>query len=174
VKVIDKSRFGRPVTAKRKIAAPTHKVWDVISMPGNLELCHPFCKRNPVQAWPGPNSRDEVHYLSGWMYERQFLDWIEGVGYDLEIGRPGGAKSYTSWRIEAVTDESCTLQITVYPQLVQGFPAALQWIPHWLRIRPMLKAYLNSVILGFEWFITRDEAVPRDHFGKHPWFSKNG
>lgn len=30
-------------------------------MPGNLELCHPFCRSNPVQSWPGKDSIDEVH-----------------------------------------------------------------------------------------------------------------
>jgi len=167
----DKSRFGRPVSSQRTIAASATKVWDVISMPGNLEPCHPFCSSNPVTSWPGPDSRDEVHYLSGWVFERHFQSWIEGTGYDLEIGRKGGARSYVSWRIASGNDRTCTLKITVYPQLLQGWPSVLQWIPHWFRIRPYLKSYLASVIRGFEWYVTRGEPVPRDQFGKHPWFS---
>jgi len=27
-------------------------------------------------------------------------------------------------------------------------------------------------VMGFEWYITTGERVPRDAFGKHPWFSK--
>ena len=167
----DRSRFGRPIAVQRKIAAPADKVWEAISMPGNLEPCHPFCKSNPVTSWPGPDSRDEIHYLSGWVLERQFQSWIDGTGYDLEIGRKGGARSYVSWRITAEDEQTCFLKITVYPQLIQGLPSVLQWIPHWLRIRPYLKSYLGSVIRGFEWYVTRGEPVPRDQFGKHPWFS---
>ena len=169
----DKSRFGRPISSRRRIPAPAEKVWEVIAMPGNLEPCHPFCTSNPVHSWPGPDSRDEVHYLSGWVFERQFVNWIEGTGYDLEIGRKGGARSFVSWRIAPENDRTCILEITVYPQLIDGLPNALQWIPHWLRIRPYLKSYLSSVVRGFEWYITRGERVPRDHFGKHPWFSKS-
>jgi hypothetical protein len=28
-----------------------------------------------------------------------------------------------------------------------------------------------SVGKGFEWYVTRGAPVPRDQFGKHPWFS---
>ena len=140
-------------------------------MPGNLELCHPFCARNPVQVWPGSDSQDQVHYLSGWIYERHFRQWIDGVGYDLEIGRSGGRKSSVSWRIFPIDDRSCTLKITVYPHALQNLPVVIRWLPYKLRLRPMLKKYLESVVKGFEWYVTRGEPVPRDQFGKHPWFS---
>jgi hypothetical protein len=166
-----KSGFKWPVAVEQTIAAPAQDVWDAISMPGNLELCHPFCVRNPVHVWPGPESRDEVHYLSGWVYERRFCRWIEGVGYDLEIGRPGGGKSSVTWRISPVDDQSCNLKITVYPHALQNFPMVIRWLPHMLRLRPMLKTYLESVLKGFEWYVIRGEPVPRDNFGKHPWFS---
>lgn len=85
-------------------------------MPGNLELCHPFCEPNPVQIWDGPDSRDEVHYL-------------------------------------------------------KKTPVLIRWLPHMLRLRPILKSYLESVIRGFYWYATRGEPVPRDNFNRHPWFS---
>jgi hypothetical protein len=140
-------------------------------MPGNLELCHPYCSSNPVQIWPGPESRDEVHYLSGWFLERRFCHWIEGVGYDLEIGRRGGGESFVSWRISPIDDQSCTLRITVYPHILQKLPFVIRWLPHLLRLRPMLRKYLQSVVKGFEWYVTRGERVPRNNFGGHPWFS---
>ncbi len=140
-------------------------------MPGNLELCHPFCASNPVRIWPGPESRDEVHYLSGWVYERRFCDWIEGVGYDLEVGRPGGGTSFVSWRTAPLGDASCTLRISVCPHVLQNFPVVIRWAPHVLRLRPKLTEYLQSVVRGFEWYLTRGEAVPRNQFGTHPWFS---
>jgi hypothetical protein len=90
------NNFKWPVSIEREIAVPALDVWTAISRPGNLELCHPFCVSNPVRVWAGPSSQDEVHYLSGWVYERLFRRWIEGVGYDLEIGRSDGSKSFTA------------------------------------------------------------------------------
>ena len=72
-----KSGFKWPGSVERVIEASAQEVWDTITRPGNLELVHPFCAHNPVQAWPGPESRDEVHYLSGWMYERRVREWIQ-------------------------------------------------------------------------------------------------
>jgi hypothetical protein len=133
------------VSAEKVIAAPTKKVWGVISEPGNLHWCHPFCASNPVEIWPGPNSRDKIHYLSRWVYERRFKTWIEGEGYDLEIGRPGG---------------------------VLKFPPIIRQLVFALRLRSPLQSYLDSVVRGFEWYVTRGEAVPRNAFGTHPWFSE--
>ena len=166
-----KPGFRWPVAVAAPIAAPAEKVWEAMSLPGNLELCHPFCAKNPVYVWPGDNSRDEIHYLSGRVFERRFCRWIDGVGYDLEIGRRGGRTSFVSWRILPNTRGESTLRITVYPYVLQQLPVAIRWLPHRLRLRPMLTKYLSSVVGGFEWYVTRGEAVPRDHFGSHPWFS---
>jgi len=83
-------RFKWPVAVKQNIAASPNATWQAISTPNNLERCHPFCARNPVKAWLGPDSRDQVHYLNGLVFERRFLRWIDEVGYDHEIGRHGG------------------------------------------------------------------------------------
>lgn len=165
------SEFRWPVTVERTIDAPAQAVWDAISMPGNLEPCHPFCASNIVHAWPGPRSSDEIRYLSGLIYERHFSAWHEGVGYDLEIQRQNDVIASVSWRISAIDDRTCALQITVYPQLLQNVPIVVRWLPHLLRLRPMLRSYLESVTQGFEWYVTRGEPVPRDQFGKHRWFS---
>ena len=163
--------FKWSVRVTQPIAASQKKVWEVISMPGNLDLCHPFCAKNPIQEWPGEESRDEVHYLSGWVYERRFCNWIEGVGYDLEIGEHGGKRSFVSWRIKPVDAGNCILRITVYPYILQNLPAPLRWLPHQLYIGPKLSSYLSSVGKGFEWYIIRGEPVPKNQFGAHPWFS---
>ncbi len=165
-----KPSFKWPVAVAQPIAAPAEKVWEVISMPGNLEHCHPFCAKNPVQVWPGEGARDEVHYLSGLVFERRFCQWIDGVGYDLEIGRRGGKPSFVSWRIVPV-NKDCILRIAVYPHVLQNVPVAIRWLPHILRVHPMLRRYLSSVVRGFEWHVIRGEPVPRNQFGLHPWFS---
>ena len=163
--------FRWPVAVTQKIAAPSDAVWAAISRPGNLELCHPFCAKNPVAVWPGADSRDEIHYLSGWVYERRFMRWIEGVGYDLEIGGHDEPASLVSWRIESIDQRNSTLTITVYPHLLQNTPAPLRWFPYAVYLRPMLRRYLSSVIRGFEWYVTRHQPVAHDQFGTHPWFS---
>lgn len=163
--------FKWPIVVAQPIEAPAEELWNVISVPGNLEQCHPFCVKNPVDEWPGEGSRDEVHYLSGWIYERQFYHWIDGVGYDLKIGRPGGGKSFVSWRIVPSGNHSCSLKITVDPHILQEIPVAIRWFPHMLYIRPLLRKYLSSVTRGFEWYVIRGEPVPRNQFGEHPWFS---
>lgn len=168
---VNKSGFKWPVAAEQTIAAPAKEVWHVISKPGNLELCHPFCARNPVQVWSGADSRDEVHYLSGRVYERRFGQWLEGTGYDLEIRSRDDALASVSWRITPIDEQSCTLRITVYPYAFQKFPVVVRWFMYVLRLRPMLGAYLESVVKGFEWYVTRGEPVPRNQFGKHVWFS---
>ena len=163
--------FKWPVSVEWTIGAPAHEVWEAITRPGNLELCHPFCESNPVRNWPGPESVDEIHYLSGWAFERRFRNWIDGVGYDLEIGRRGGKQSSVSWRITPVNEDSCRLRITVFPNALQGIPVAIRWLPYLIRLRPMLRSYLESVVRGVEWYVTRGEPVPRNQFGDHPWFS---
>ena len=163
--------FRWPVSASATMAAPAGDLWKAISMPGNLELCHPFCQKNPVLAWPGAESRDEVHYLNGLVFERWFRHWDEGAGYDLQIGKRGGPASFVSWRITPEGRESSTLRITVFPYVLQQVPVVVRWAPHLLRLRPLLRSYLFSVVRGFDWYLGRGEAVPRNQWGRHPWFS---
>ena len=163
--------FKWPVRADRTITVPARAVWQAISRPGGLELCHPFCATNPVRVWPGRDARDEVHYLNGVIYERLFLAWIDGVGYDLQIGRPGGRTSLVSWRITPIENATCRLRITVCPHVLQHLHSVVRWIPRVLWLRPRLRDYLNSVVRGVDWQVTRGEPVPRNAFGTHPWFS---
>lgn len=160
-----------PVCVERVISAPAVDVWAAISRPAALELGHPYCAKTPVQAWPGPDARDEVHYLNGVVYERRFRSWIEGEGYHLEIGRRGGRQSLVCWRIVPLDVERCALRITVFPYVLQELPPFIRWVPYSLWLRPRLRSYLDSVIRGFEWFVVRGEPVPRNAFGTHPWFS---
>ena len=163
--------FRWPVSVERVIERSADEVWDAISQPGNLERCHPFCASNPLQAWPGPPSRDEGHYLNGVVFERRFRDWLEGIGYDLEIGTRRGRKSRVSWRITPLDESSCTLRISVCPHGLQGLPVVIRWLPYVVWLRPLLRRYLDSVLRGFEWFLLRGEPVPRNAFGRHRWFS---
>lgn len=163
--------FKWPVSVSRPIAAPSSRIWEVVSSPGTLSLYHPFCEKNPVIDWPGPNSHDEVHYFNGLVLVRRFTDWYEAVGYDLRIGKSDGTTSIVSWRITPIDDQQGSIEITIFPHVLQNIPLAVRWVPHLVRIRPQLTTYLQSVVDGLDWFITRGQAVKRNQFGAHPWFS---
>jgi len=166
-----KERFKWPISVSQKIETSPNNIWSVISSPGNLEDCHPFCDKNPVHKWPGVGSNDTINYYSGWVMHREFITWIDGVGYDLSIGRKRGRKSYVSWRIIEEQKNISTLSITIYPHALQNIPVFVRWIPHIIYIQPSLHSYLKSVIRGFEWFIKTGKPVRKDQFGSHKWFS---
>ena len=161
------------VTVSRSIAASPTDLWAAISAPRNLENAHPFCAHNPVAAWPGPDSSDEVHYLSGWIYRRQFTDWTDGLGYDLLIGSDGEPPSRVSWRIIDGGSGRADLTITIRPSRFDRIPALAQRPVQFVYVRPLLRRYLTSVVRGFEWWVTTGEPVPNNQFGRHPWFSEH-
>ncbi len=167
----DTARLWPAVAVTRPIDAAATEVWDVISAPGNLEPTHPFCARNPVESWPGVGSRDTIHYLSGWVYERACIAWHDGVGYDLEVGGEGEQPSRVTWRIAAVSPTSSTLTITIRPRSIDRVPGIAQALVQRTYVRRQLRSYLESVVCGIEWFVTTGDPVPRNQFGRHRWFS---
>ncbi len=167
----DPSAFRWPVSVSRPIHAPAGRVWDVISSPGNLNQCHPFVEDNSVDEWPGVGSRDTVHYYSGLTMGRRFTDWIDGLGYDLEIGTRGGQTSRVSWRIRPLSDEQSSLIISIEPYLFQRVPLVFRWFLYRIYTRPMLTRYLDCVLQGFEFYIRTGQAVSRNQFGSHRVFS---
>ena len=167
----DKEIFRWPVSSKRQMNAEVEQLWTIISSPGNLEVCHPFCRSNPVEQWPGVGSRDSVYYYSGLVLYRQFTGWIDGVGYDLEIGKSQGSKSTVSWRISPTGYGKSVLSITIQPYNLQHMPLVKRWFRHYTYLRPVLRNYLSSVLLGFDWYITTGKRVKRNQFGPHQWFS---
>ena len=146
------------------------KIWELISEPGNLNSSHPFCKTNEIISWDEENHSDRLIYLNGRKYIRNFQTWEEGKGYTLLIGKENGAQSFVSWEIEKQVDGS-KLTITVYPFILAKLPKILAYIPHVLWVKPRLRNYLKSVLSGFKHYSKTGESVPRNNFGKHPWFS---
>ena len=147
------------------------ELWKVISAPGILEACHPFCKTNTVQEWNEEGHLDTLVYLNNRTYIRQFQTWSKGKGFTLSIGSKGGPQSYVVWEIEPRDTVNSQLTITVYPFILEKLPRFFAFIPHHLWVRRLLRSYLMSVLLGFEHHIRTGNKVPRNHFGKHPWFS---
>ena len=124
-----------------------------------------------MTVWPGRCARDEIHYGSGWVYQRTFTDWTDGVGYDLDIGAAGEPTSQVSWRHRSPHgDGICQLTICVWPRPVTR-NRGLRWLARLLVVGPMMRRYLRSVTRGSG--VVRHTSVPvtADQFGTHPWFS---
>ena len=90
---------------------------------------------------------------------------------DSLIGEEGGPQSYVEWVIDSLDQDRSRLTITVYPYILARLPRLLALVPHAIWVRPRLESYLNSVVSGFRFHLEGGGRVPRDHFGKHPWFS---
>ena len=160
-----------PVSNSADFEVSAERLWETISEPGNLNDSHPFCDSNEVISWEDGDRSDRLVYLSGLNFVRRFKTWEEGVGYTLLIGEEGGPQSYVEWVIDSLDQDRSRLTITVYPYILARLPRLLALIPHAIWVRPRLESYLNSVVSGFRFHLEGGGRVPRDHFGKHPWFS---
>tara|TARA_E500000331_G_scaffold338584_1_gene367933 strand:- start:443 stop:961 length:519 start_codon:yes stop_codon:yes gene_type:complete len=160
-----------PVYYKNKIDASTGELWKIISKAEHLNLVHPFCESNEIINWNGKGSIDVLTYLNGLTYFRNFVSWNEKEGYSLFIGRKRGKKSKVIWEI-IEENESTYLKITVYPYLLSSISKFFSFLPHKIFVEPLLRNYLKSVVLGINYYLTNKKPVPRNHFGKHIWFSK--
>jgi hypothetical protein len=161
-----------PITNSADFNISSAKLWKVISEPENLNNTHPFCKSNEIISWGEGGRSDRLIYLNGLNYIRTFKTWDEGAGYTLEIGKEGGPQSFVIWEIEPLGEEISRLKITVYPYLLDWGPGLLTFLLHKIWVKPRLEKYLHSVISGFRYYIKEDKRVPRNHFGKHSWFSQ--
>ena len=109
--------LGDAVSVSYIIAAASDRVWQVISQPGQLTRYHPFCQATTVITWPGVGAKDTVTYYSGIHYERDFVTWIEGVGFDIEVGPPPHKTARVEWRISELGEHQSELASTVVPYL---------------------------------------------------------
>ena len=92
-------------------------------------------------------------------------------GYTLLIGEEGGYQSFVEWTVKAEGEGHSSLTISVHPFLLAGWPKWASALPYRLWIRPRLTRYLKAVLAGYHHVETTGEAVPRNHFGRHGWFS---
>ena len=163
------TRHSVSYTLEYPVSQP--ELWQLISRGGNLNECHPFCLENEVIDWQKDAHSDRLVYLNGMTYIRQFIHWEEGNGYALIIGTEGGPQSYVVWQLTEISPRSTKLSITVYPYLLAKLPKAISFLPYLLYIRPKLRTYLKSVLNGFSYYNATGKAVPRNHWGRHTWFS---
>ena len=169
--IMDAIKTSPPITVTKLFDLPTTSLWELISTPGNLNNCHPFCKTNDVVEWSDENHSDVLVYLNGRTYVRRFISWNKNEGYTLRIGEDGGLQSHVEWSIASVGDNQSELTISVSPFILAGVPKIISFLPYQLWVRPKLGKYLNSVLSGFDYYARTGKAVPRNHFGRHSWFS---
>ena len=162
--------YNHPITAKKRIYSSKEDLWNLISKPGYLNLVHPFCKQNNVISWKSNNHSDELIYHNNLKFIRDFIKWNEKNGYELVIGEKNKKKSLVKWKISLVNNKTY-LSITVYPYLMNQYPKIMSFLPYLIYIKPMLKSYLNSVLMGINWYLKTKKKVSKNQFGKHEWFS---
>ena len=138
-------RFNWHVAKTQKFKCNRSELWDIISMPSNLELFHPFCAKNPITNWPGIDSADTILYHNGLKLERNFINWEENIGYDLLIGIKDKEQSFVSWRIKE-KDNVLELTIAVYPYLKNCGSKLTNFLPFFIIVKPSLSNYLDSVL----------------------------
>jgi len=147
------------------------KLWSIISSPNNLENFHPFCKKNKTLKWPGLGSSDEIHYYNGDVYKRNFVKWINNVGYDLIIGKEKHNQSFVKWRIKDM-DTKSKLTISIYPYIFNMNSKLFDFFPFFIIIKPSLNFYLKNIGKGLLFHVKTNKKVTKNQFGSHKWFSK--
>jgi hypothetical protein len=68
-------------------------------------------------------------------------------------------------------EEISTLTITVHSPEMRWWKKLMYFFPTLKYFRPLMKDYLDSVIGGYDYFITSGQPVPRNHFGAIKVFS---
>jgi hypothetical protein len=144
-------------------------VWKVISSKEALELFHPYCLRNKVISW-GDVKADEIVYLNGLVFFREFTLWNPNHGFELTIGKRDGKKSKVKWEITK-SASGCLVSITVWPYKSRKVPKIFYPLVNFFIVRPMLKKYLGYVLMGLNFYLNNRETVKKNQFGPHPWFS---
>ena len=169
--IIESYKKRKSISCSLRINFNIGHLWELISSPGYLEKCHPFCKTNNVIDWDDKKHMDKIVYVNGIEYIRDFIDWNPKKGYSLIIGKKGGRQSYVSWEIKEITSNSTEIKITVYPHEIENMGKFKKFLIFNFYVVPKLKFYLNCVLKGIDYYLKNNEEVPRNHFGKHSWFS---
>tara|TARA_B100001564_G_C20651559_1_gene677109 strand:- start:376 stop:882 length:507 start_codon:yes stop_codon:yes gene_type:complete len=158
------------VFSEKNISCDINTLWEVVSSRSCLELFHPFCKKNKIIKWSKEKSIDQIEYLNGLIFRREFFEWEENKGYKLYIHQIGKPKSKVEWKIKGDNRKSI-INISVNPYLFNSGNKFLNIIPYHFITRPFLKSYLDSVTSGLKYYIEQDKIVTKNQYGKHIWFS---
>lgn len=162
------------ISYSERINAPSEKLWKIISAPGNLNFCHPFCKKNTVTKWCETGSVDSIEYYNGLELNRLFIKWNKGKGYELLIGNGTYATAKVLWTIIDIKDGASDLSIiiNVYPDIALiRYPKPLRIIIRELYFLPNMSKYLQAVVKGFKFYTETGIPVKKNQFGHNRMFS---
>ena len=129
-----------------------------------------FVKKNTVIKWSKENSIDQIEYLNGLIFQREFFEWEENKGYKLYIHQIGKPKSRVDWKIKGDIYKSI-INISVSPYLFNNGNKYLNVLPYYLVTRPFLLSYLESVTSGLKYYLEQGKTVTKNQYEKHIWFS---
>jgi hypothetical protein len=162
------------ITYQTNINCSKEKLWEVISTPGNLEFCHPFCKENTVTRWGEVGAKDTIQYYNGLKLHRLFTEWNIGKGYKLLIGRGKYATAKVIWEITAKEDRISILSISIniYSDIaLKRYSKFLRWVIKEFYLLPNMSNYVKDVVKGFKYYIETGNSVKKNQFGNNRMFS---
>jgi len=157
---------------EKEIEISAEKAWDIIALPGNLTLWHPFMEEHTAERWDGLGSKDHLTYYSGFEFDREVVKWIEGTGYDLKVTENGKRENTAIWRITPIDDKRCMLRLTGRVEFIKKLPFPIRWALLKFKMKPIYSQYLFQILEGFAYYAETGKQVRRDQFGPHPMFSK--
>jgi len=149
------------------VSAPT--LWVAITSDRHLEACHPYIQRHTKNT-SNSGLSDVITYLNGVTFTRESTAWMDGVGYDLIVGKASEPKNEVAWRIKEVTPSSCKLSISVTPRAVEKLPKLVRGVALVLFVRRHVGRYLNAVTGGIKLWVETGKPIDKTAFPRHPWF----
>jgi len=164
--------FEEDVFAEKEVAVSAQKAWEIIAMPGNLTLWHPFMEKHIAERWDGVGSMDHLTYYSGFEFDREVVKWIDGTGYDLKVTENGKRENTAIWRITPIDDQRCKLKITGRVEFVKKLPFPIRWALLKFKMKPIYSQYLFQILEGFAYYAKTGTQIRRNQFGPNPMFSK--
>ena len=109
--IIESYKKRKSISCSLIINFNVDHLWELISSPGYLEKCHPFCKTNNVIDWDDKKHMDKIVYVNGIEYIRDFIDWNPKKGYSLIIGKKGADIEKIKKSISKITASEVTVNI---------------------------------------------------------------
>ena len=116
-------------------------------------------------------AHDSITYYSGRKYRRDFVGWIEGVGYDIEVGAFPNVTSRVQWRVLAASPVSSAISIEVFPFIKVGTEESKRELYLSRLFGADFQHYLDCVVKGVKYYSETGKAVDEDQFGSNKLYS---